>query len=337
MKMNLYTTLQKLCTTPSVSGREDSVRALLQEMIAPLVDEVSVDNLGNLIARKKANNANAKKVMLCAHMDEIGFLVTFIEENGMLRVAPIGGIKAIAAAYSEVISERGTVGVLVPESKVKPSDLTIGKCYIDLGAKDRKSAERKASIGDFFVVRGGVRRLAGNRVCGRPLDDRIGCSVLLALAERLASVQTKCDIYYVFSVQEEVGCRGALPAAFGISPDVSLCFDVTGTGDTPGADSMACALGKGAAVKIKDSSVICHEEIVSELCALAEERKIPYQREILLYGGTDTAPMQLSGSGSRAGALSIPCRYIHSAVETCDLGDAEACVALAEQFVLTQK
>ena len=153
----------------------------------------------------------------------------------------------------------------------------------------------------------------------------------------MASVPTECDLYYVFSVQEEVGCRGALPAAFGISPDVSLCFDVTGTGDTPGADPMACALGKGAAVKIKDSSVICNEGVVSELCALAEAHKIPYQREILLYGGTDTSPMQLSGSGSRAGALSIPCRYIHSSVETCDLGDAEACVSLAEKFVLTLK
>lgn len=335
--MNLYTTLQKLCTCPSVSGREESIRELLRELVSPFVDEVSVDNLGNLIARKKAKNAKAKKVMLCAHMDEIGFLVTFIEENGMIRIAPVGGISLSAAAYSEVVSEKGVAGVIVPESKTKPKEYAIDKFYVDIGAKDRKSAERKVSIGDFFVVRGGVRRLAGNRICGRPLDDRIGCAILLSLAERLASTETACDIYYVFSVQEEVGCRGALPAAFGISPDVSLCFDVTGTGDTPGADPMACALGKGAAVKIKDSSVICHEEVVATLCSLAETHKIPYQREILLYGGTDTAPMQLSGSGSRAGALSIPCRYIHSAVETCDLGDAEACVSLAEQFVLTLK
>ncbi len=335
--MNLYTTLQKLCSCPSVSGREESVRGLLREMIEPFCDEVSVDNLGNLIARKKGSAPDAKRVMLCAHMDEIGFLVTFIEENGMIRVAPVGGISLPAAAYSEVISEKGVAGVIVPEANTKAKDYAAGKFYIDLGAKDRKSAERKVSVGDFFVVRGGVRRLAGNRICGRPLDDRIGCAILLSLAERLASAETACDIYYVFSVQEEVGCRGALPAAFGIRPDVSLCFDVTGTGDTPGADPMACALGKGAAVKIKDSSVICNEEVISELCSLAEAHKIPYQREILLYGGTDTAPMQLSGAGSRAGALSIPCRYIHSAVETCDLGDAEACVALAEQFVLTIK
>lgn len=335
--MNLYMTLQKLCACPSVSGREERVRELIRETVTPFADEVFEDNLGNLIAKKKGTNPDGEKIMLCAHMDEIGFLVTFIEESGLVRVAPVGGIKPISAAFCEVVSERGTAGVLVPETKTKPEDLSVGKCYIDLGVKDRRSAERKVSVGDFFVMRGGVRRLAASRVCGRPIDDRIGCAVLLAIAERLAEASLDGDVYYVFSAQEEVGCRGALPAAFAIRPDVSLCIDVTGTGDTPGADPMACALGKGVAVKIKDSSVICHEAVVSELCALAETHKIPYQREILLYGGTDASSMQLSGSGSRAGALSIPCRYIHSSVETCDLGDAEACVSLAEQFVLTLK
>jgi endoglucanase len=124
-----------------------------------------------------------------------------------------------------------------------------------------------------------------------------------------------------------------LPAAFGIRPDYALAFDVTRTGDTPGAPTMACALGGGAAVKIKDSSVICHEEVVRSLCEIAQEKKIPYQREILLRGGTDTSSMQMAGAGSRAGALSIPCRYIHSSVELCDLGDAQACVSLAVEFV----
>ncbi len=335
--MNLYMTLQKLCLCPSVSGREDGIREMLRERIRPFADEISIDNLGNLIAKKKGTNPDAKSVMLCAHMDEIGFLVTFIEENGMLRIAPIGGIHFPAAAFSEVVSERGVAGVIVPEDKVKPKDYAADKFYIDIGAKDRKGAERRVSVGDFFVIRGSVRRLAGKRVCGRPLDDRIGCAVLLALAERLYGATTEGDVYYVFSVQEEVGCRGALPATFRISPDYALCFDVTATGDTPSATPMACSVGKGVAVKIKDNSVICHEEVVTALCAIAEEKKIPYQKEILLYGGTDTSSMQLSGSGSRAGALSIPCRYIHSAVETCDLGDAEACVDLAEQFVLTIK
>ena len=330
--MNLYTTIQQLCATPSVSGRENGVRELLATRVTPYADEVRVDNLGNLIAKKKGSG-KGKSVMLCAHMDEIGFLVTFIEDSGLIRIAPVGGIHFAASAFSEVVSESGVAGVLVPDGKVKPADYGAGNVSIDIGAKNRKEAERRVKIGDFFVVRSGVRRLAGKRIVGRPLDDRVGCAVVLGIAEALSAVETEGDVYYVFSVQEEVGCRGAMTAAFGIAPDYTLCFDVTGTGDTPGAGPMACSLGDGAAVKIKDRSVICHPQVVNALCSLAESHKIPYQREVLLYGGTDTSAMQMSGTGSRAGALSIPCRYIHSAVETCDLGDAEACVRLATEFV----
>lgn len=331
--MNFYTVLQKLCACPSVSGREEAIRALLAEQIAAFADEVRVDRLGNLIARKKGSGGE-EPVMLCAHMDEIGFLVTFIEENGMLRLAPVGGIGWTAVAFQQVISERGVRGVAVPDGKAKPSDYTAEQFMIDIGAKSRKDAERRVSIGDFFVAEGGVRRLTGKRVCGRPLDDRVGCAVLLAIAEALWQTPTASDVYYVFSVQEEVGCRGALPAAYGIAPAYALCLDVTGTGDTPGADPMACVLGGGVAVKWKDRSVICHEGVVKLLCALAEDGKIPYQREILTAGGTDASVMQTAGMGSRVGALSIPCRYIHSSAELCDLGDAEACVRLATAFVL---
>ena len=332
--MNLYTITQQLCAKPSVSGREEGVRALLSELVAPFADEVRVDNLGNLIAKKNGTSGGSS-VMLCAHMDEIGFLVNFIEDSGLIRVAPVGGIHFAASAFSEVVSESGVSGVLVPDGKVKPADYGANTVAIDIGVKSRKEAERKVKIGDFFVVRGGVRRLAGKRIAGRPLDDRIGCAVVLGIAEALSHAETKGDVYYVFSVQEEVGCRGAMTAAFGIAPDYALCFDVTGTGDTPGASPMACSLGGGAAVKIKDNSVICHPQVVASLCALAEEHKIPYQREVLTYGGTDTSSMQMAGTGSRAGALSIPCRYIHSAVECCDMGDVDACVRLAAEFVKT--
>ena len=163
--------------------------------------------------------------------------------------------------------------------------------------------------------------------------DALASERIQAIRGTADDVSVSGDVYYVFSVQEEVGCRGAMTAAFGISPDYSICFDVTGTGDVAGSSPMACKLGGGAAVKIKDSSVICSEEVVNTLCELAKNNKIPYQREILTYGGTDTSSMQLAGAGSRAGALSIPSRYIHSGVECCDLGDAEACSALACLFV----
>ena len=330
--MNLYTTLHKLCLCPSVSGREDNIRGLLSELIIPLADEVRVDALGNLIAKKRGCG-EGESIMLCAHMDEIGFLVSFIEDSGMLRVATIGGISMTASAYSEVVSEGGVRGVLVPNGDVKPADMKADKLYIDIGAKNKKEAEKKVAIGDFFTQRGSLIPLMGKRVSGRPLDDRIGCAVLLSIAEKLSTVEIEGDVYYVFSVQEEVGCRGAMTAAFGIAPDYALCFDVTATGDTPSATPMACKLSGGAAVKIKDNSVICSEEVVTRLCHIAEVKKIPYQREILTFGGTDTSSMQLSGSGCMAGALSIPTRYIHSGVETCDLSDAEACVNLAVEFI----
>ncbi|MBR2354163.1 MAG: M20/M25/M40 family metallo-hydrolase [Clostridia bacterium] len=329
---NLYPLLGELCSPASISGREDGIRALLAEKILPFAHEVRFDALGNLIA-KKEGAGNAPSVMLCAHMDEIGFLVTFIEENGMLRIAPVGGIHFSAVAYAEVVSESGIPGVLVPEGKTKPEEYGALKFYIDIGANDRKDAEKKVSVGDCFVQRSGVRRLMHSCVAGRPLDDRVGCAVLLSLAEELWTEQTEGDIYYVFSVQEEVGCRGAMTAAFGIAPEYGLCFDVTATGDVPGASPMACKLGEGAAVKIKDRSVICHEEVVQTLCRLAKEQRIPHQREILTAGGTDTSSMQLAGSGCRVGALSIPSRYIHSGVEMCDLKDANACADLAAAFV----
>ena len=333
MTVNLYTTLKTLCLVPSISGREEAIREKLSTLIAPYADEVKTDNLGNLIALKKGKIRGGKKIMLCAHMDEIGFLVTFIEENGMLRIAPVGGINFAAYSSQKVVSEKGVLGCLVPEGKTKAADFAADKFYIDIGANNRREAERRVAIGDFFVAEPSLSKLGGSRVCGRPLDDRVGCAIVLGIAEALSGKEVDGDVYFVFSVQEEVGCRGAMPASFGIAPDYSLCFDVTGTGDTIGASPMACKVGGGAAIKIKDASVICNEEIVEELQRLAKEKKISYQKEILLYGGTDTSAMQLAGAGSKAGAISIPTRYIHSSVEVCDLNDVRACIDLAAAFI----
>ena len=333
--MNLYTTLKRLCLVSSVSGREDKIREEIKQIISPLVDEVSVDALGNLIALKKGRGD--KKIMLCAHMDEIGFIVNFIEDNGMIRIGTLGGIRLAAASYTSVISDRGVRGVLCANADAKPEDYKNDVMYIDIGAQSRKEAERYVSIGDTFVCAPSLNKLCGSRVCGRPIDDRVGCAVLLEIAERLSGVDTEASVYFVFSVQEEVGCRGSKPATYAIAPDIALCFDVTATGDTPSATPMACSVGKGVAVKIKDNSVICHSRLVSELCDIAAQEKIPYQREVLTFGGTDTSSMQLTGLGSVAGALSIPTRYVHSGVELCDMRDALACADLAEKYILTVK
>lgn len=330
--MNLYTTLKELCSAHSISGREGQIRELLEKKIAPFCDSVNTDALGNLIAKKNGRTGE-KRIMLCAHMDEIGFIVNFIEDSGLIRVAPIGGINFVANAFSKVVSESGVVGVMVPNARTKAEEYAPDKMFIDIGASSKAQAERRVRIGDAFMAAPELFKLGGKRVAGRPIDDRVGCLVLLAVAEKLANVDIDADVYYVFAVQEEVGCRGSKTATFAIAPTESICVDVTGTGDLPGAAPMACALGKGAAIKIKDASVICHEEVVKALDEIAKENKITVQKEILLYGGTDTSSMQMTAGGSMAGAVSIPTRYIHSGVESCDLGDVEASVELIAKYI----
>ena len=323
--------LRKISGMHGVSGYEKKVSETLLAEMKNYTDEQYTDALGNLITVK--HGKGKKKLMLCAHMDEIGFMATFIEESGLVRLAPVGGIGFAASSYDRVLSEKGVRGVLVPDSRVKPAEYAADKFTIDIGAKDKKEASKKVSIGDVFRFDNDIVRLCGKRVTGHPLDDRVGCAILVNTAKNLANEQTDYDVYYVFSVQEEVGCRGSKTAAFSVEPDVALAFDVTGTGDTPGAAPMACRVGDGAAIKVKDSSVICDPSLVDALITTAKENRIKYQLEILTYGGTDTSSMQLSAGGCSAGCLSIPCRYIHSAHELIDLADAEACADLAAAFI----
>lgn len=331
----MYQTLKELIKVHGVSGREGAVAEVISDMIRPYVDELSTDALGNLIALRKGVGKEKRKHMLCAHMDEIGFIVTYIEENGFLRVSNIGGIRFIPSAYMPVVFENGLHGVIMPEEELeKKEDYKATRFYIDIGAKNKKDAEKRVRIGDCAVIEPSVTRLVGGRIAARPIDDRIGCAILIDIAKKLGA--TEDDVYFVFSVQEEVGCRGAKTAAFAIGPDDALVFDVTGTGDAIGAKPMAIRLGGGAAIKIKDSSVICDAEMVQRLETLAAEKKIPCQMEILTYGGTDTSSIQMSGLGARVGAISIPTRNIHTATEVIDMHDAEACRDLALAYLGAQ-
>lgn len=329
----MYRTLKNLLSgRPALSGDEGGIAARLADAMRPFCDSVRTDVLGNLICFKKGSAQKPRRVMLSAHMDEIGFLVSFIEENGYLRVSPIGGVNCTAAAYSEVLFANGVHGVLVPAADAPEKTLPkVSDMVVDIGAGSRRAASARVSVGDALALPSYLRRLSGKRVIGRPLDDRIGCAVLLRLAELLCAPLD--DIFYVFTVQEEVGCRGAGPAAFDIAPDLALNFDVTATGDEQGAKPMAVSLGRGVAVKIRDASVISDRTVVEELLAVAYAGNIPVQCEILPFGGTDTSAVQMSRGGCRACALSLPCRYIHTGVETADLGDAEAAVSLMLAFL----
>ncbi len=321
--------IKKITKPVSVSGHEHEVNGVIAEEISPYVDSVKIDALGNLIAYKKGSGDNAKKVMFAAHSDEIGFIVTFIEESGFIRFDKIGGINFAAAAFSHVIFENGVRGVLVPDAGTAPADFNRpDKFVVDIGAKSRRDAERRIKLGDTFALESNIVKLGGNKVSGRPLDDRIGSVILIEAAKRLTNTKVRNDVYFCFTVQEEVGCRGSLTAAYGIMPDIGIALDVTGTGDTSGARPMAVKLGGGAAIKLKDASVICDRALVEKMKSTAEENNIKYQLEILTAGGTDTSSMQKAGAGAHAGCISIPTRYIHSSVETVDLSDVEECVKL---------
>jgi len=325
----MFNLTKKLLKPVSVSGREESVAGVIAEEIAPYADEVRIDPLGSVIAYRAGSGENKRKLMFAAHIDEIGFMVSYIEENGWIRFQTLGGINFASAAFTAVIFENGTRGVLVPEGGVGPADYRQEKFVVDIGAKNRKEAERRVSVGDTFAVEKNLWRLMGNRAAGRPLDDRIGAVILIEAAKRLAEAGGAYnDTWFCFTVQEEVGCRGSKTAAYEVQPDVGVALDVTRTGDTPGASPMAVSLGGGAAVKLKDSSVVCDRGLTDKMRALCEAEKIPYQLEVLAAGGTDTSSMQQAAGGAAAGCISIPTRYIHSSVETVDFGDVDACAAL---------
>ncbi len=312
--------IKRLMFTSSVSGREDKIREVIKNEVSPYADEITTDAMGNLIVRKKGNG---KKIMFCAHMDEIGFFVTYIDDSGNIRVSPVGGVNPISACFGDVVSENGTYGVIVPEStKEVPKWENV---YIDIGAKTKKQAEKKVQIGDFFVPVPKFRKLQNQRYVGRPFDDRIGCAILI---EAIKQVKSENDLYFVFSVQEEVGARGAKPATFSIAPDIGIALDVTATGDKPGSSPMEVKLGAGCTIKIKDPGVICSPALVSQMREIAKEDGIKYQNEMLLFGGTDASPMQIAGKGVKVSVISIPSAYIHSSCEMIDLFDVKEAVKL---------
>jgi putative aminopeptidase FrvX len=317
--------IKKLTEAFGPSGAEDNVREVIRKEVEPYVDEISVDALGNLIARKKGTGG--KKVILDGHMDEIGLMVTHIDDNGFLRFGNIGGVSPFVALGQRVYFENGTMGVIGSERVDDPKNLKLEKLYIDRGAKDKKDAESKVQVGTSCAFHQTFIDL-GDRVVAKAMDDRVACAIIIEVLRRLE--KTDNDIYAVFATQEEVGLRGARAAAYGISPDVGIALDVTRTGDTPKGVTMDVALGKGAAIKVKDSSLICHPALKNYMVKIAEEKGIQYQMEVLEAGGTDSGAIQMTKSGIPAGVISIPCRYIHSPGEMVDIGDVEACVQLAK-------
>lgn len=314
----MFDLIKKLTGAVGVSGNEEEIRELIIQEIKDYVDEINVDDLGNLIAVKKSKG---KKIMVAAHMDEIGLMVTHIDEKGFLRFSTVGGISRFDSIGQRVRFKNGTVGAVYYEDKLEDmKDLRFSKMYIDIGASNREEAEKSVKIGDTACFAGEAVK-QGDMVISKALDDRSGCAVVVKAIKDLP--QTDNEIYFVFTVQEELGLRGAGTAAYSIKPDMAIAVDVTMTGDTPESHAMEVKCGRGPAIKIKDRSVICHPQVRKLLEEAAEKNGIPYQLEILEAGGSDPGSIHITAGGIPSGAISIPCRYVHSPVETASLKDIE--------------
>ncbi|WP_041423881.1 M42 family metallopeptidase [Thermosediminibacter oceani] len=314
--------IKKLTETYGPSGEESKIREVIIDEIKDYVDEIRVDVLGNIIARKAGTG---EKMMLAAHMDEIGVIITNIDDKGFLRFSNIGGVSPFTLIGERVIFENGTVGVFGMEKLDSIKDLKFNKMFIDIGARSKEEALKKVRLGDKAVYYRSCD-IIGDCVTAKALDDRAGCAVLIRALQNLKN--PKFDTYFVFTVQEEVGLRGARTSAYGIEPDLAIAVDVTSTGDTPEAEKMAVELGKGPAVKIMDRSVICHPKIKEMLIETAEKNNIPYQLEVLEWGGTDTGAIHLTKAGVPSGCLSIPTRYIHTPSEVASIDDIEKATEL---------
>ena len=332
--MELLELIELLNSAHGPSGDEGDIRGVIEKLAKPWADEVTTDTLGNLIVRKKGSGP---KVLFAAHMDSIGFIITHVEDEGFLRVGRLGGISPKEVAYTSVRFKNGVRGVLVPEEKADFGKLKLDECFIDIGARSGDEAKKLVRVGDTAVYDTAVFANEGSGQVFSPyLDNRISCAVLLSALERLPQ-DCPNDLYFAFTVQEEVGLRGARTAAFGVDPDYGIAVDVTDVDDTPGSEKSGTAkLGKGAAVKVMDSSVICHPAVVAKLEALALEQSIPVQRDILRGGGTDAGAIHTTRLGVRTGGISVPCRYIHSASSVCSFRDIDAMYQLAEAFLLAQ-
>lgn len=302
--------LNKLIPPVSVSGCETEISKVLAELGKPLGEVVS-DALGNLVIHR---SGSGKRVMIAAHMDSVGVIATYTDENGYVRFGRIGGMKLLHMVGQRVRFESGVLGVICPENGLEPKDLDESKLYIDTAGEKVEIGETAAFCGEPYYV--------NNKVFSPALDNRLGCAICLRALELLG--ETENDIYCVFTVQEEVGRRGARPAAYSISPDLGIAIDICGTFDYPGGKKLdALTLSGGPIVKYMDQRTISHRAVTALLEDCAKELGMPIQRYVTKRGGTDSSMILNSRGGVPAATLSVPIRYTHTPNEIADLDVAE--------------
>lgn len=322
---------EELTQLHGVSGYERQVSSFIAERMEPYGDRQWIDANGNLIVFKKGTSPSAKKLLFCAHMDEIGLQVIKINDDGTLMVKGLGSCWIYTTYQSRVMFRNGVAGVV--SSRVRPEKVEnqMVNLFVDLGVSTKQEAEQLVEIGDVAVFLGDYLELAGSCVTAKAIDDRVGCYMQMQALMELEA--PKNDVYLAFTVQEEVGTRGGGVVAHQVRPDVGVAVDVTPAHDRPGDLEGSNALGKGVAIKISDNYSISDEGLVGTAAGLCRERGIPYQKDCIYVGGTDAAPINLSGDGVKTIGFSVPTRYTHGPHCIASLEDISSTVRLLKAFM----
>jgi len=341
--MDSYALLERLCNIPGIPGFEDDVRAAIAECVKPYADSLRVDTLGNLLVTRRGKSDF--KLMLDAHMDEIGFMVQHVDEHGFIRFTPIGGWDArlLPSHMLTIVTRDGTrvEGVIgaQPPHITRPSErektIPLEELFLDVGATTRAEvAAFGVRVGDQIVMHYPFRRLGGDAVMGKALDDRAGCAVLVRTLEALQSADVEATVIAAFVISEERGLIGARTAAWQIEPDMAIALEGTVAADTPGVPEgrRPTTQGRGPAITVADGNFIVPPRMVRALENVAVREGIPYQIKVPPFGGTDAGAIHQSRGGVLGGVLSVPCRYIHSPFSTCRLSDFDATWRLLAAF-----
>lgn len=332
--------IKELCALPGPSGREDAVRAYIRRKVAPFVDGVAEDSMGNLIVFRRGDRPPASTIMLAAHMDEVGVIITSVENDGYLKFDFVGGVDRRVVIGKRVFIGAGMIpGVIgINAVHLTPAEERnkipkLKELVIDIGADSYEAAAELVKPGDTGVFEPSAIEFGNGFIKAKALDDRIGCAIMLALIQDKLPV----DIWYAFTAQEEVGCRGAAVAAHKIKPGISIVLEGTTAADLPsqkGGDKV-CIPGRGPVIPFMDSGTIYNRKLYEELTKLADENGIPWQTKTYISGGTDAKAIQTSRDGVRVAAISAAVRYIHSPSSVAYIEDIENIYRLIRLYIET--
>lgn len=330
MYENLYKNIKKLCKLDGISGRENEVREEILNDIKPICDSIEVDTMGNIIAFKKGKQTPKNKIMLSAHMDEVGFIVTAVTDDGYLKFGTVGGINSkvingrrVKVGDKKIVGIIGTKPVHQQNEDERSTAVEIKSLTIDIGAKDKEDALKYVSLGDSVTFEGvEYTELGENSIMARAIDDRAGCAILIEIMKS----EPMYDAYYLFCVQEEVGLNGAKTAAYTINPDISIVVETTASGDVAEVTdyNRVSVVGGGAVITYMDMSTIYDKQLYDLAFRLSEEKGIKAQTKTMIAGGNDAGAIHISRGGVKTVAVSIPGKYIHSAASVVSKADVEA-------------